>query len=39
MEKLKEISMAAVFQNRAMEHGDKACVAYRNDAGQWFDLS
>lgn len=39
MEKLKEISMGAVFQNRAMEHGDKACVAYRNDAAQWFDLS
>ena len=31
--------MAAVFQNRAREHGDKACVAYRNDAGQWFDVS
>ena len=39
MEKLKEISMAAVFQNRTMEHGDKACVAYRNDAAQWFDVS
>jgi len=39
MEKLKEISMAAVFQNRAMEHGDEACVAYRNDAADWFDVS
>ncbi|HPB69348.1 MAG: long-chain fatty acid--CoA ligase [Syntrophales bacterium] len=39
MKKLEETSMAAVFQNRAREHGDKACVAYRNDAGQWFDVS
>jgi long-subunit acyl-CoA synthetase (AMP-forming) len=39
MEKIKEISMAAVFQNRAREHGEEVCVAYRNDAGQWFDVS
>ncbi len=39
MQKFEETSMAAVFQNRAREHGDKACVAYRNDAGQWFDVS
>jgi len=39
MEKFKEVSMGAVFQNRAMDHGDEACVAYRNDAAQWFDVS
>ncbi len=39
MKKFEEVSMAAVFQNRTMEHGDEACVAYRNDAAEWFDVS
>ncbi len=39
MKTYDEISMAAVFQNRAMEYGDRACVAYRNGDGQWTDLS
>ncbi|MBN2283697.1 MAG: long-chain fatty acid--CoA ligase [Deltaproteobacteria bacterium] len=39
MEHFDEITMAAVFQNRALENGEKACVAYRNGAGEWFDVS
>lgn len=39
MKKFDEVSMAAVFQNRALEHGDKACVAYRSGKGEWVDVS
>jgi len=39
MKKYDEISMAAVFQNRAMKQGDKACVAYRNGKDEWVDVS
>lgn len=39
MGKFEENSMAAVFQNRAIDHGDEVFVAYRNDAAEWFDIS
>jgi len=38
MTEFKENSMAAVFQNRVKEFGDRACVAYRKD-GVYTDLS
>ena len=38
MTKFEENSMAAIFQNRVQEYGDRACVAYRKD-GIFTDLS
>jgi long-chain acyl-CoA synthetase len=35
----EETSMAAVFQNRVQELGEKACVAYKNSHGVYEDIS
>jgi len=31
--------MPKVFQERVCQHGDQACVAYKNDQGQYIDIS
>jgi long-chain acyl-CoA synthetase len=38
MGKYKETSMAAIFQNRAANLGDRACCAYKKD-GEYIDIS
>ena len=39
MAKFEETSMAAVFQNRVAQYGDRALVAYKNKAGVYEDIS
>ncbi len=38
MAKFKETSMAAIFQNRVAELGNRACVMFKKD-GKWVDLT
>ncbi len=35
----QESSMAAIFQNRVQEQGNKACVAFKNSQGAYVDIS
>lgn len=39
MGNFKETSMGAIFQNRALQYGDKALVSFKNRDGVWEDLS
>ncbi|MBN1635852.1 MAG: long-chain fatty acid--CoA ligase [Deltaproteobacteria bacterium] len=39
MAKFEETSMAAVFQNRVEEYGNKAMEAYKNSEGKYVDIS
>jgi long-chain acyl-CoA synthetase len=38
MAKLKEVTMAAIFQNQAEKLGDRSCVSYKKD-GKYVDMS
>ncbi len=39
MERFEETSMGAIFQNRVQQYGDKTLVRYKNQYGQWQDIS
>ncbi len=39
MSTYKEITIPAIFQNRARQHGSRACVAYKNPDGIYEDIS
>ena len=39
MERFKETSMGAIFQNRAMQYGDKTLVIFKNKQGLWEEIS